>query len=142
LVLVYSDRHICILLADSGSKYSIWSVANGTLNDTIPDFKRRDLTMPLIIEVKAVPRAGRHGWSLDKGGKLKVHLKSAPEGYAANKELIKSLAEAVRISQSKVEIVAGVESRNKRIKIGTDITFDQLLQALGIEQQQELFTKK
>ncbi|MFZ5954016.1 MAG: DUF167 domain-containing protein [Candidatus Dependentiae bacterium] len=97
--------------------------------------------MPLLIEVKAVPQSGRHEWSLDKAGRIKVHLKNPAEDHKANSEIIKSLAEIVGIPQSKVEIVAGLASRNKKIKIGAEITLEQLLQKLGIEQQQNIFKK-
>jgi uncharacterized protein (TIGR00251 family) len=97
--------------------------------------------MPLLIEIKAAPQSGRHEWSLDSAGRLKVHLKNPAEDHKANHEIIKSLAEAVGIPQSKVEIVSGIESRNKKVKIGADITFEQLLEKLGLEQQQDIFKK-
>ncbi len=95
--------------------------------------------MALIIDIKVVPQAGKSGFVLDKSGRLKVFLKSPPEKGLANQELIKTLAKQLGIAQDKVELIAGHTSRNKRIKIGLDITFEQLLARLGIELQQTLF---
>jgi uncharacterized protein (TIGR00251 family) len=98
--------------------------------------------MPLILEVKVVPGSSHAKWVLDKVGRLKCYVKNPAEDHKANDELLKTLAKALGVNLSKVEIVAGVESRNKRIKIHGDVTFEQVLKALGLEQQQELFKKE
>lgn len=95
--------------------------------------------MPFIFDVKVVPRSGKKGFKLDKQGRLKCYLKSAPERGQANKELIKLIAKALGITQAETEIVAGATSRTKKIKISRDLTFAQLLAELGIEQQMGLF---
>lgn len=95
--------------------------------------------MPLIIDIKVVPRSGKNKWMLDKSGQLKCYLKSPPEKGLANKELIKLLAKALSIPQKEITIVFGAASRNKRLKISVDITFEQLLAFLKIEKQQSLF---
>jgi uncharacterized protein len=95
--------------------------------------------MPLMIELKVIPSAGRIAWILDKSGQLKCYLKSPPEKGKANAELIKLIAKAVGISQDRVIIVAGATDRKKRIKIEAAINFDQLLSFLSIDRQQGLF---
>lgn len=95
--------------------------------------------MPLLIEVKAVPQSGRHKWVLDKSGKLKVYLKNPAKDYKANHEIIKSLAQAMRLPMTSIQIVSGAESRNKRIRIEAEITLQHVLTALGIENQQTIF---
>ena len=95
--------------------------------------------MPLVIDIKVVPRAGKTGFVLDKRGHLKAYLKSPPEKNLANNELIKTIAKEVGITQDKVELIAGHTSRNKRIKIAVELTFEQFLARLGIELQQPLF---
>ncbi len=95
--------------------------------------------MSLIFDVKVVPSSGRNQWILDKSGMLKSYLKNPPEKGKANKELIRSLAKQLGIVQAGVEIVSGQTSRNKRIKVDLDITFEQLLAQLGIERQIKLF---
>lgn len=91
--------------------------------------------MALVFDVKVVPSSGRYSWSLDVSGRLKCHLVSAPEKGKANKELITSLAKVLRIARQDVEIIAGAISQYKKIKIHTDITRDQLLDALHIDRQ-------
>lgn len=95
--------------------------------------------MSLIIEIKVVPSSGRNKWVLDKSNKLKAYLKSAPERGLANEELVKSIAKALRLPATMVAIVSGATSRNKRVKINAEVTYDQLLAALGIEQQMKAF---
>jgi len=95
--------------------------------------------MALVFDIKVVPRSGSNAWKLDKSGMLKCYLKSAPEKGLANKELIKTVARVLSVTQEDVEIVAGATRRNKRLKVNLDISFDQLLAILGVERQQSLF---
>ncbi len=95
--------------------------------------------MPFIFNVKVTPSSGKSRWSMDKSGNLKCYVKSPAEGGKANAELIKSLAKALNITQSMITIVAGELSRKKRIKIDVDITFDILLQLLGVDWQMDMF---
>ncbi len=94
--------------------------------------------MVLIIDIKVVPSSGRSVCKLENSS-LKCYLKSAPEKGKANKELVKMLAKKVGVSSSKISIVSGETSRKKRIKIDADISFDHVLEKLGIEKQLEIF---
>ena len=91
--------------------------------------------MPLIVDIKAVPSAGKQAWKLDSAGVLKCYLKNPAERGLANDELIKRLAKALGIPQADVQLIAGAQSRSKKVKITTTISRDQLLKLLGIEQQ-------
>lgn len=95
--------------------------------------------MALMLEVKVVPSSGRHKWALESSGRLKCYLKNPPEDGLANKELIKLLADALKIHRSDIFIVSGLTSRLKRIKIDTALEHDQLLKILGLEVQHGLF---
>lgn len=95
--------------------------------------------MPLIIEVKVTPSSGRCAWKIDKSGILKAYLKSPPEKGLANQELVKEIARALRVATKEVVIMSGQTSRNKRIKINAEISYEQLLKALEIEQQLSVF---
>jgi len=95
--------------------------------------------MATIFEVRVAPSSGRNKWILDKAGKLKCYLKNPPEKGLANKELIKLVAKGLSLAKADVEIVSGATSRNKRIKVPVDMTFDQIIAAFGIEKQQSLF---
>ena len=55
--------------------------------------------------------AGRHGDA------VKIRIAAAPVDGAANDELIRFLAEQLRISRTAIEITAGHTSRRKNITI-------------------------
>jgi uncharacterized protein (TIGR00251 family) len=95
------------------------------------------------IEVKVFPSAGRVKW-LFENDRLKCYLLSPAEKNKANNELIKLLAQALKISQDKITIVLGATNRIKRIKIDKDLTLQDVLEALGLaeDQQMELFKIK
>lgn len=95
--------------------------------------------MAFMVEVKVIPSSGRNAWQLESTGQLKCFLKSAPEKGLANQELLKLLAKALDIPQSRVILVKGATHRTKLVKIDDELTFDQLLKALRIERQQSLF---
>lgn len=97
--------------------------------------------MTLIINIKVVPSSGRTKWVLDKSNILKGYLKSPAQQGKANDEIIKTLANTLRLTQKEIQIVAGITSRNKKIKINSNITFEQILQALGIEKQLSFIKK-
>ncbi len=94
--------------------------------------------MALIFAIKVIPSSGKMQWSLDKAGNLKAHLKSPPEKGLANKELIKELSKALKIAQSEVDIIKGATTRHKTVRINSSLTKEQLLNALGIEQNLSL----
>ena len=96
--------------------------------------------MAFIFDVKVIPSSGKKGWSLDKSGNLKCHLKSPAEQGKANDELIKSLSKALGIPQGMITIVLGAQSRKKRIKIDVEMTYNSLLELLGIDWQMDMFS--
>ena len=95
--------------------------------------------MPLVLTVKVIPSSGRSACALDATGRLKCHLKNPPERGKANAELCALLAKAAGLSRDAGTIIAGQTSRTKTLKIDADISFQQLLAALGIERQINLF---
>lgn len=99
--------------------------------------------MVLIVDIKVVPSAGVNKWVLDKNGIIKCYLKSPPEKGLANKELVKLLAQAIKIPQQDVHLIGGLSSRKKTIKIMSSLSsVQQLLAVLGleiVEQQKKLF---
>ena len=94
--------------------------------------------MPVQLIIKVSPSSGRQSWGVDKAGQLKCYLKSPPEKGLANKELIKLLANALRLSQDSITLVGGLTSRTKRILIQTTLTVPEIEALLGIERQQSL----
>ena len=95
--------------------------------------------MALIFELKVTPSAGRQGWQVDKSGILKCFLKSAPENGKANQELIKLLAKALRLPLNAIIILTGETNRKKRVKIESEIDYQQLLTLLNVTHQTKLF---
>lgn len=98
--------------------------------------------MSLVIELKVVPSSGKQRCILDKAGILKCYLKNPPERGLANDELVKMVAKSLGIPQRDVSIITGAASRTKKIKIEQDISRDQLLTALAIEQQMTIVGAK
>jgi len=94
--------------------------------------------MVLIFDVKVVPSSGRNKWVINSAGKLKCYLKSPPEKGLANRELIKLIAKIAGVTKSDVEIISGATSRNKKIKVFAELTFDDFLAKLGLGRQQSL----
>ncbi|HZW60791.1 MAG TPA: DUF167 domain-containing protein [Candidatus Babeliales bacterium] len=94
--------------------------------------------MAIIIEVKVVPSSGKQQCILDKTGTIKCYLKNPPERGKANQELIKMIAKAVDVPQADVQIVSGETTRNKKVRINKNVTVDQVIAALGIEQQMSI----
>ncbi len=95
--------------------------------------------MALIIELHVKPASGKQAWGINKNGKISVSLKSPAQEGKANKELIKYIAQTLKIPQLDVEIISGLTSKSKRIKIHTAITLDQFLQACNLDAQASLF---
>ena len=78
--------------------------------------------MSLLIKVKVITAAGKQKLFLDKSGKMKCRLKSTPEKGKANSELIKYLSKLIKMPTSKIRILSGHTSKNKTLKIETDLT--------------------
>ncbi len=91
--------------------------------------------MALVIDIKVVPVSGRRVCELDRTGKLKCYLKSAPERGKANDELVKFFAKSLCLRADQVTIMLGASSRTKRLCIEADITPEALFSALGIVRQ-------
>ncbi|MFH2101046.1 MAG: DUF167 domain-containing protein [Candidatus Micrarchaeota archaeon] len=69
------------------------------------------------VEVSVVPGSGSFRIAKGKGGKLRIFLKSQPEGNKANIELIKKLSRALKCE---VRLLFGMRSKNKTLELGID----------------------
>ncbi len=70
-----------------------------------------------------VPRASKNEITGEMNGALKIRLTSPPVEGAANKACIKFLAKRLGVSVSRVDIVGGLTSKNKIIRVeGMDKT--------------------
>ena len=70
-----------------------------------------------IISVCVKPRSSANRIVGMKNGALVVHVTSPPIEGKANCAAIATLAEALGIAQSKIEIVSGGKSRHKTVRI-------------------------
>jgi uncharacterized protein len=71
----------------------------------------------VIVRVRVIPRAGRSELAGTRDGALVVRLKAAPVEGAANEELIAFVARTLGVAKRTVTIVAGAQSRQKRVRI-------------------------
>ncbi len=71
----------------------------------------------MFINIKVITNAKRTEIVEESNNCLKIKLKSRPIKGKANEELIKLLAEKYNISKSKIEIIKGLTSKNKLVKI-------------------------
>ena len=71
----------------------------------------------LSYTVRVVPRASRTEVVGEANGVLRIRLAATPVDGAANEELVRVLARALRVSRSAVAITAGQTSRLKRVAV-------------------------
>ncbi len=69
------------------------------------------------IPLRVKPRSSRQAILGFNDGVLQVALTSPPEGGKANKELIRLLGKSLGIAPSRLKLVSGEKSRNKRVEI-------------------------
>lgn len=89
--------------------------------------------MSLLVEIKVVPASGKLECTLDKNKAIKCYLKSTPEKWKANDELIKFLSKSLRIPQQQITLVGGETIRKKQIKIDFEITLEEFYQKMGLK---------
>lgn len=85
----------------------------------------------LTFAVRVAPRASRSEISGEHDGALRVRIAAPPVDGAANRELTRVIASALKVPQNAVEIIAGTSSRNKTIRVqGVDAdTLERLIQS-------------
>ena len=69
------------------------------------------------LRVRVMPRAGRNAVETDGGGRIVVRVTAPAEGGRANAAVIALLAKRLGVPKRSVQIVSGVRSRDKRIRI-------------------------
>lgn len=71
----------------------------------------------LVLSLRVQPRLSKAGLADVREGRLRVHLSASPVDGAANQALIELLAEAFGVPKSRVELLAGLTGREKRVAI-------------------------
>ena len=79
---------------------------------------KRDAGASTMLSVRVVPRAKKCEISeLMQDGSIKIRLTAAPVNGKANLALVDFLSDILEIPSSRIEIVSGLKSRNKRVHI-------------------------
>lgn len=91
--------------------------------------------MALVFEVKVIPNSSKKSITMNTAGQVICHVTSVPEKGRANKEVLTLFAKKLGVSPASVSIIAGQTGRKKYIKVALDITHEQLLARLGLDQQ-------
>jgi uncharacterized protein (TIGR00251 family) len=71
----------------------------------------------LTFAVRVVPRASRSQVDGEYNGALRVRISAPPVDGAANKELVRVLARCFRVRLNAVEILSGLTSKNKVVRL-------------------------
>lgn len=83
----------------------------------------------VLLNVRVTPRSSRTQLDGVANGALRVKLKEPPVDGAANKGLCDLLAKVLKCRKSQVEIVRGLRSRDKTVRI-VDLGASSVRQAL------------
>lgn len=70
----------------------------------------------MILEIRVIPKASRN-LIREENGKLKAYLTNPAQDGLANKQLVRLLADFLKVKKYQIDIVKGEKSRNKSIKI-------------------------
>jgi len=70
-----------------------------------------------VISVRVIPRAGRTSLAGVREGALLVRLAAAPVDGGANDALVRLLAETFGVPRSRVALVSGERSRDKKVRV-------------------------
>jgi len=70
-----------------------------------------------LIRVRVTPRSGREELIHDNPEEIRVRLTSPPVKGAANQSLVKLLARSLGVEKNDVEIVSGLSSRRKTVRV-------------------------
>jgi hypothetical protein len=69
------------------------------------------------FSVRVVPRSSKSGVAGEHDGMLKVRIAAPPVDGAANDELVKTLAKVFQVPARSVQIISGLSSKTKRVRI-------------------------
>ncbi len=81
-------------------------------------FQNGDERLNTIIPVRITPRAQKNEISeLMEDGTVKIRLTAPPIDGKANKALVDFLSDILNVRRSSIEIISGMKSRNKQVRI-------------------------
>lgn len=72
----------------------------------------------LVLDLRLVPRRAQNEWlEVMSDGSLKLAIKAAPEGGAANRALLKFLAQEFTLGLGQIKILTGETARHKLVRL-------------------------
>jgi hypothetical protein len=77
----------------------------------------RETPTGILIDIRVIPRAAKSEIAGSRDDAILVRLNAPPVAGAANAELIEVIANALDVPRRAVTIVAGQQSRRKRVRI-------------------------
>ena len=86
----------------------------------------------VVLPVKAQPGARKSEFKGEHGGALKIAVTQVAERGQANKALVELLSKRLRIAKSRIELLAGETSSQKRLLL-RGISVDELRRKLEAE---------
>jgi uncharacterized protein (TIGR00251 family) len=75
----------------------------------------------LLLHLHIVPGAARSELAGSHGDRLKVRIKAPPSDGAANRELVRFLADLLDLAPSSLEITRGASDRRKTVRLPQDL---------------------
>lgn len=94
----------------------------------------------LIIDIKVIPQSQDNRFVEFKNGILKIKIKGTPVKGKVNENLINFLAETFNISKSQIQMISGLTSPRKKIKIlGLKESFPEICSRLHIPGGNDFF---
>jgi uncharacterized protein (TIGR00251 family) len=83
----------------------------------------------LLLHLHVIPGARRTELAGMHGDRLKVRLNARATDGAANRELLRLLADVLQLSPSALEIVRGAADRRKTVRVPANVDLAPLLAA-------------
>lgn len=94
-------------------------------NFVVRIFHRMSVTIPCYV----TPKAKKPGTTVDNNT-INVKVSAPPDKGKANKAVLTAIAKELGLSTGKVELISGLTSRNKTVRIHTDLDAEQILNIL------------
>jgi len=74
----------------------------------------------MFLKIKVIPKSSLNQVIKEADGSYKIKITTAPEQGRANKKVIELLAKELKVAPSSLEIVQGLTSRNKLVRINNN----------------------
>lgn len=86
-------------------------------SDPVPSLAVTERPDGTVVSVRVIPRAGRTAVVAVRGGALLVRVAAAPLEGAANDALVRLLATSLDVPKTRLTLVSGERSRDKRVHV-------------------------